>query len=340
MALFSLFILLFAAIFGVYLRFKRSSYLPWHETSEWQEFLKVYDTLANEQYLSKPSCESKDVDTRFGKTHAFTCGDPLHHAVLLLHGATANAMMFGDWMVPSLLDAGLYAIAIDYPCDVGRSIPPKGDPNNCPQSEREIADWATEVASGLGVKQPFSMVGYSYGCLVAFSTARFYPDNVHKLALLAPAAPFAPLKTSFIVRGILSSVFSSNITQNWFFGYMSSDPNFDINKWKQIDQDHMQTARRVGGTILKVPASPVDDDVLAQVAHRNPTFLVIGEEEKLLNATLAVERAQKAGAQVKVFPKAGHLMLMEHVTDDVVEEVVRFLTQVKAEEAIEIPSME
>jgi hypothetical protein len=98
-------------------------YLPWHRTPLWLSFLDVYDRLAS-QYFE--GCDSRLVSTRFGDTHVFACGSAAHPPLLFFHGAASSSLMFGRWLLPAFKH-NYYSIALDYPCDTGRSVPPNGD---------------------------------------------------------------------------------------------------------------------------------------------------------------------------------------------------------------------
>eukprot|EP00484_Ammonia_sp_Unknown_P012851 CAMPEP_0197070188 /NCGR_PEP_ID=MMETSP1384-20130603/198346_1 /TAXON_ID=29189 /ORGANISM="Ammonia sp." /LENGTH=46 /DNA_ID= /DNA_START= /DNA_END= /DNA_ORIENTATION= len=41
-------------------------------------------------------------------------------------------------------------------------------------------------------------------------------------------------------------------------------------------------------------------------------MLIVGEQETVTNATLAAQTAEKAGVNVKLYPRSGHLLLIEH----------------------------
>ena len=52
---------------------------------------------------------------------------------------------------------------------------------------------------------------------------------------------------------------------------------------------------------------------------------MIGEEETLLNATLAAETAKRTSFQVDLFPKASHLFALEYPQKAVISLVLSFL---------------
>jgi pimeloyl-ACP methyl ester carboxylesterase len=322
-------VIAFIAIILYYLNSRPSTYLPWHETPEWKHALDVYDERAAEHFSG---CDSRLIETSFGKTQVHACGNPDNPPLLFLHGAGSNSNIYGAWLMPALLESH-YCVAVDYVCDVGRSIPKDGDPEKCPSTPDGLADWLREIASGLSLAPPLSLVGYSYGCQVAFLAARHHPKLVNKLVLLAPAAVFAPVKMIWLWKALVYGFTKTDGTMNWFFRSMSVDPNFDFKTWPEREKEEIISIRNLGATLLKVPADSFEDDVLFDVIRDHPTLLAIGREEVIINATLAAERAARAGAVANVYSNAGHLMFMEEpARTDVVEDVVAFLTESKHSE--------
>ena len=132
------------------------------------------------------------------------------------------------WYPPFKIDV----VAIDTLCDVGRSIPRNGDTANCPQGQDEMAEWILGVKSQLDIKEPISLVGYSYGSFVASQVALARPNAVDKLVLMAPAAVVAPFQPSWLLRALVFETFYTiapiqlkSWLGNLFHGYMTHNPN-------------------------------------------------------------------------------------------------------------------
>lgn len=234
--------------------------------------------------------------------------------------------------MPSVVEKAQYqAFVIDFVCDVGRSIPKEGNPLNCPASPQEIAQWVQEIADSLQIKEPISLLGYSYGTTIAFLTALWRPQLVKSLVLLAPASIFAPVEPMYLMRAVFYYLTRTMHTTNWFFRYMSVDPDFSLDKLPERDRQQMLHVRDVGATILAVNADAFSDDQLQQVMKDHSTLLIVGENETVNNGIQAAKRARENGAkQVKLYPNAGHLMIMEYPAhDNVVKDVVAFLQQEK-----------
>lgn len=290
----------------------------WHTGSKWQALLNVYDEMAREQFAGT-GCKSLVLPTSFGQTQAYTCGDASHPAVLMLHGAGSNSLIFGDWIVPHIRDR-YFAVSVDFVCDAGRSAPLDGDTSKCPQDQAQLAQWVREVVQRLNISAPVSLIGYSYGSFIAASTALFAPELVSKIVLLAPAAVFAPVSNAWMLRAVGYMIYQGP----WFFQYMSSDPDFSFSKMTPQQRTMTEAIMHLKSTVLTANPYHFPDEELAKIA-RKPTMLVIGEEEKVTDPVLAVETAKRNGIEVQLFTKAGHLLLMEHPRKPLVDIIGKFL---------------
>lgn len=191
---------------------KRDS-LPWHQTPQWQQLLRTYDdTLATRMDSSLRGCKSRYISTDFGETHVVDCGvsHPTPPAqkplALFFHGAGSNSLMYSDWILPRLRTTH-HCVALDFVCDTGKSSPPEGDPERCPQDEASLAEWVRQVVRGLDATTTTStstpmlhLVGYSYGSFVATAVAKHVP--VERMVWMAPASVVAPVQLSWIWRAI------------------------------------------------------------------------------------------------------------------------------------------
>ena len=302
-------ILVLAVAASVGLLLARQKKYPWHEGPHWERFLEIYDNWVVRNYRS---CDSRLIPTRFGPTQVHGCGDIANPAVLLLPGAASNSIMYSDWLIPALSEDH-YAVAVDNLCDVGRSVPKDKRLSNCPQNQQELAEWVQEVVQGLGLSlHRVSLVGYSYGSFIAACTASFLPDLVDKLVLIAPAAVFAPIRISWFLRAIVCRLFPFFGVTNWFFKYMSADPDFDLKNMNQMDQEMREAINDADASALAVLPVQLSDERLHKITAKHSTLLVIGEDETVTSATVAVETARRTGVQVQLFPQSGHLLLMEH----------------------------
>jgi len=283
--------------------------------------------MANEQYKD---CDSRLVQTKFGDTQVFACGSPENPPVVLFHGISANSLMFGDWLVPKLSQTH-YTVAVDTLGDMGRSLPTNGDPSNCPQTEEQVAEWASEVFTQLNIKKA-SLVGFSLGSFLASSVAMNEPALVDKLVLIAPAGVFASIELGWLLRAItfaiLSNILSWNNTaieylQNWFFGYMTTA--YPATGTAFSNAELRKATDKIGGAQVGVRPIMYSVEALRGMNSRHPTLLIIGEKETVVNSNVAIETATQAGINVKAYPDGGHVLFAESPRDDVVDVVASFL---------------
>lgn len=256
----------------------------------------------------------------------------------MLHGAGSNSLIYGDWLIPPLVaNKQRCAVAVDFPCDTGRSSPRDGNPKNCPSTEAELAEWVEQIVQGLSLMKPVDIVGYSYGTLVAFETAVHRPHLVRKLVLLAPGI-FTPISFKFLWRAIFYSIVPTNRTQNWLLRGMTTNASFDLQASPELSLRHLIAIRKLQATVLAVPFPVVNDTLLEHVFRHIPTMVGVGMQEVIGNATTIVARAKQAGAQRVVgYPNASHLMIIELPTRDIItQDVASFLL----DETIEVDDAE
>jgi pimeloyl-ACP methyl ester carboxylesterase len=309
---------------------KSPLYEPWHKNEAWDRLLNVYDEIVDAKYKN---CESKLVDTSFGKTQTYACGHRFHSPpVMFFHGASTDSSVFGEWLLPAVVKQNKFAIAVDYICDTGRSIPKDGKVENCPSNATEIAQWVEEIATELSLKTPVSMVGYSYGSYISFLTALHKPELVDKLVLLAPSCVFGSLSWSFFLRHMVHHMMPTNSTQDWLWKSLTTNSSFSLQTLPPRDVEHYEAMLDVQATVLKVGCNGCySHETLKEVMESHDTFVGIGEKDSTVSHTSAwiANRALDDGAtEVVVYPGAGHLMCWEHPTDElIVQDVLNFLDQ-------------
>jgi pimeloyl-ACP methyl ester carboxylesterase len=248
--------------------------------------------------------------------------------------------MWGDWISPELSSSGYYVVSVDRLCDMGRSIPLDGNPDNCPQSPEQLALWFEDIVRQLGITEPASIVGYSYGSFAATILARERSSLVDKLVLIAPAAVFGPIVPAFVFRAVLYGIATlifpfkgwRDAARDWFMKYLIVDPT------KSIVDVHRHGLRAAmddaGQPIVPESLNPREYSVeeLRKLQIEHPTLLVIGEQERITNAEHCIETAKKAGIQVQSYSGSGHLLLLEHPRESVVEAIASFLAEPKEEQ--------
>ena len=307
------------------------TFLPWHETDGWIDFLKVYDRVAQQVY---PGCKVYQIPTKWGLTHSYACGNPNNPALLMLYGAEGSSLDWGEWLVPTL-SRDYYAIAIDYPCDTGRSIPNNRNAENCPSTEESQAEWVQDVVKGLKTSahykntRPVSLIGYSYGTYQAFVTPLHYPDLIDKIILWAPGAVFADVSMFFIDKAIMSAFSESNYRK--LFAYMAEDEHCVMEDfYSKDDTDLINTMKHIGNLNMNradtISAHSPQD--LQKVCSRKKAacFSGIGDKDVVSDPAMAAHNALEAGAEVHVYTNATHLMYREtEFMNQIEKDVLNFL---------------
>jgi len=306
----------------------------WHDGDKWQALLDLDHRRAAKQYSG---CDSRLLQSRFGITQVYACGNPSNPPIFLFHGMGTSSVMWGDWVVPKLRHTH-YVVAVDALCDIGRSRPKDGDTTNCPNSQAQAGEWFLSMKQELiGTGSRASLVGYSYGSFLSSQIALAAPEAVHKVVLIAPSGIFAPLEFGWVMRAILVMRVGGKLAPNlafkerllqWFYSYMSPDSRI----WENPDMKETWEQRLatfdLGQRTHLIAGDPtvLDVETLRLLNKHNPVLLVVGQNETLINATLAVETATAAGISVQMYKDSGHLMLVEHPREPMADVVGSFLT--------------
>jgi len=201
-------------------------------------------------------------------------------------------------------------------------IPGYGDSQECPQI-RDMLDFTLhswDVVEALGLKDPI-LVGHSMGGMIAAEMAAVAPNDLTRLALIAPAGlwddahPVADVFSTlpFEMPALLfhdAEAGAAILTA----GRNVEDPGF-------LQAYLVTNARQLGmaGRIL----FPIPERGLAQRLYRIKarTVVVWGDSDRLISPTYAhAFKKGIVGAQLVSIPEAGHMVTVEQ-TAAVVEAI-------------------
>ena len=202
--------------------------------------------------------------------------------------------------------------------------PGYGDSEECPEI-RDMLDFTLhswDVVEALGLKDPI-LVGHSMGGMIAAEMAAIAPNDVSRLALIAPAGlwddahPIADLFSTMPYE-MPALLFHDAAAGAAMFtaGRNVEDPGF-------LQQYLVTNARQLGmaGRIL----FPIPERGLAQRLYRvkAKTVIVWGDSDRLIPPTYAhaFKKAIK-GAELVSIPEAGHMVIYEK-TEAVVAAIAR-----------------
>jgi pimeloyl-ACP methyl ester carboxylesterase len=192
-------------------------------------------------------------------------------------------------------------------------IPGYGDSEECPEI-RDMLDFtlhAWDVVAALGLKDPI-LVGHSMGGMIAAEMAAVQPNDVSRLALIAPAGlwdddhPIADLFATLPFE-MPALLFHDPVAGAAMMtaGRNVEDPNF-------LQTYLVTNARQLGmaGRIL----FPIPERGLAGRLYRIKarTVIVWGDSDKLIPPTYAHGfKKGIAGSQLVSIPEAGHMVIVE-----------------------------
>jgi len=204
-------------------------------------------------------------------------------------------------------------------------VPGYGDSEECPEL-RDMLDFTLhtwDVVSALGLKDPV-LAGFSMGGMIASEMAAIAPNDVSRLALIAPAGLWLdqhPIPDFFAMLPFeLPPVLFYDAeagAKAMTAGVDLSDPNF-------LQGFLVQNARQLGaaGKIL----FPIPERGLSSRLYRirAKTQLIWGDSDKLIAPVYAQEFQRGiAGSSVTMIPQAGHLVPFEKPAE-VVAAINRF----------------
>jgi pimeloyl-ACP methyl ester carboxylesterase len=203
-------------------------------------------------------------------------------------------------------------------------VPGYGDSEEAPEI-RDMLDFTLhswDVVDALGLKDPI-LVGHSMGGMIAAEMAAVAPNDVSRLALIAPAGlwdddhPIADLFSTlpYEMPELLFHDVAAG-TAMMTAGLQIDDPGF-------LQKYLVTNARQLGmaGRIL----FPIPERGLSQRLYRirAKTVIVWGDSDKLIPPTYAhAFKKGIRGAELVSIPEAGHMVTLEK-TAAVVEAVSR-----------------
>jgi pimeloyl-ACP methyl ester carboxylesterase len=260
---------------------------------------------------------SLKLPTRLGETYVIASGPEDAPALFLLPSLMASATLWRPNV--AALSRTFRVHAVDTPGQVGRSTlqrPIAG--------RQDMADWLNDLMDAVGAPTA-ALVGASFGGFLAMNQAVLAPDRVERIAMISPAATFAPFSAGFywtmMVKGPLMRLWR----KLWRAPAREMPGGLPLDDtpggWGALMRLTMAHSARPS---LANPIVFGPDD-LARV--RAPALLLIGERERLYDPAATLERARACvpGLQGAVIPGAGHLAALER-PDDVNARLLAFLT--------------
>lgn len=249
------------------------------------------------------------VDALGIQTGYYTAGQPDHQPVLLLHGMSTSADSFRETM-HHLADT-YWLIAPDIP-GFGHSQ------NTEPYSIAHLVEWLASFKTALSLPN-LALLGHSFGGLLASSFAAWYPEDVTRLLLLAPAILTSQNYPTLLKRvgtslGLIemgTAISQSRLMVRRQIRVPFHDPNRQHNSvWERRLADYDRA--RASASVMKATAFFDLSPHLAQI--RQPTCLVWGKNDPVLPHTDGDKLLQRmANAELHKLDECGHLPMVEQM---------------------------
>ncbi len=282
------------------------------------EYLAAYDRVLAD--LWPVSTGSTLVESRFGTTHAVTSGPVDAPPLMLLHAAGLSATQWYPNIATFARHFRVYALDSIFDSGGGRQTREMRGREDC-------ARWLGDVLGALGIERaPF--VGLSQGAWLAASAARFIPDRVSRIALLAPAATIRPMRLPVLLllrlRPILPKKEPLGETRKTFRTVFGG---------RFMPDERYVAQVALGAQHFRYQRPPVfptvfPDEDLRRIAA--PTLLLVAADDVVYTPGRALERARRLipDLEADVVPEAGHFVSMEQA-DIVDRRVLEFLRVAK-----------
>ena len=192
-------------------------------------------------------------------------------------------------------------------------VPGYGDSQECPEL-RDMLDFTLhtwDVVDALGVKDP-QLVGFSMGGMIASEMAALAPNDVSRLALIAPAGLWLEEHPIPDIFAMMPYDLPHYLFYDEEAGAKALTAGMDLGDPKFLQAFLVQNARQLGaaGKIL----FPIPERGLADRLYRirAKTLLIWGESDRLIPPIYAQAFQKRiAGADVVTIPQAGHLVAFE-----------------------------
>jgi pimeloyl-ACP methyl ester carboxylesterase len=256
--------------------------------------------------------ETKTLDTRHAPVRYLEggTGEPL----VYLHGA--GGMTPGDPLLAALAER--YHLYAPY-------LPGYGETEDCPEL-RDMLDYTLhtwDVVEGLGLEDPI-LVGHSMGGMIAAEMAALAPNDLARLALIAPAGLWLDDHPTPDMFSIMPYEMPKYMFHDPEAGAAMMTSGLRIDDPKFLQDYLVRNARQLGmaGKLL----FPIPERGLAQRLYRikAKTVIVWGLSDRMIPPIYgpAFEKAI-AGSRLVSVPEAGHMIVLEK--PDAVAEAVASL---------------
>jgi len=275
-----------------------SAYHPFRSAKAKEMYLESYDRMSLQWPVAS---ETQFVETSFGRTFIRMSGPIDGLPLVLLPGANATSLM---WF-PNIeaLSESYRTFAVDNIYDFGRSVFTKPI-----KTSDDYVEWLDELFETLDLGDSINLMGLSYGGWLTTQYALRFPERIHKIVLLAPAATVLPLRPDFLKRSLLSLIPHRHYVRKTMLWVLEDLVNKDENGRALAEElvEQMFLAQRCFKPKMLLGPTVLTDKELQNL--KMPTLYLVGENEKIYSPQKAIQRLNGIAPQIKteLIPDAGH----------------------------------
>jgi pimeloyl-ACP methyl ester carboxylesterase len=284
----------------------RQSFYPFKSERSKAEYQAYYQERARAWPVA---CETMFLDTPSGTTLVRASGRVTDPPLVLLPGARAISLMWSDSIAALSARHRVYVLDIlgDAGLSVSRRATLKAD---------DLARWLDEVFAVLVPEGPLSLMGISYGGLLAGQYAVRFPGRLRNVVLAAPGGFVLPFSFAFFVRIALLCMPVPGLgegpfrrTLHWLFRDAARGDAACRARLEETITDLQMVWRHFD---LPAPDWPTTLDDKGWQDFAVPCLFLVGENEKIYSAKAAVARLHRVAPQVKteIIPGAGHDLIL------------------------------
>jgi len=263
------------------------------------------------------------LNTPSGKTFVRMSGSSTAPPLILLPGSKGTSL---TW-IPNIaaLSSQYRTYALDSIYDFGLSISARKF-----KKPDDLLAWLNEVITTLSPLSSVNLLGLSYGGWLVSQFALRYPERVHKIVLLDPAATILPVSFSLLIRALLTLIPLPGFRSQFYYWLLDDTVKSGENGQAYVDQAvaDWAVAERCFSPLPMVPATVLTDRELEGFGV--PCLVLIGENEKIYSAEKAISRLNRLAPQIKneMVRNAGHDIWVAQA-DLVTRKVLDFLRDSK-----------
>lgn len=230
------------------------------------EYYNIYDKALSELPIEY---STRYINTDYGKTHIIHCDNINKPKLILLHCMGFSSTCWFN----NLENLSVY---FDIYCIDSIGEPGKTETNRNYIKNKDFYLWLIEIFNKLGIDKA-NIVGWSFGGFLATGFAATYPDRVHKVVALSPAATICKLPLKFYSK-LFPALFTGKERKiNNFLKWISGNDNNDYpNRAFDVFTIGMKNFR---GWARGVKIHKYSDNEFKSII--NPFLIIIGDKDPI-----------------------------------------------------------